>query len=506
MTVRDSIRSFASSLFFASLLLSCSTTGGAKSGHDSKDEFRAMFARAYYPGRSGQIMLVPREGDFITRTDAAYRFMHGSPWSYDASIPLLFYGPPYVRRGAYDDAASQQDIVPTLATVLGLEMPPTVSGRSLSAAVNASGGQPRVVFLIVLDGMRLDYLDRHRSSLPTLDRLQREGASFPNARVNFLPTVTALGHASIGTGADPRLHGIVLNTLYDELKGRPQSPYPDKSPRNLMVLTLADLWNLQTGGRAVIITQGGLFTAAAGLAGHGACLFNARPTILATYSSQGSWETNPDCYKLPEYLKNQKAQPLWESANGKWMGHDVSNPDAFSRSSLFSIFEGDAVVAMIENEPVGTDEVPDLVFVNLKVIDFVGHAYGPDSPEMEATLAEQDRQLGRIVQALEKKAGRDRFLIVVTADHGMPSEPASPRKRYYDTEVVKLLHARFDPDRHALVRHFEASNNELFIDIDRLRELGLKLADIRQYLETQPFVQAAFTEDEVKSVGRNGKR
>ena len=272
------------------------------------------------------------------------------------------------------------------------------------------------VLLIVLDGMRLDYLERHRSSLPTLDRLQREGAWFPSARVNFLPTVTALGHASIGTGADPQLHGIVLNTLFDQLKGRPQSPYPDKSPRNLMVLTLADLWNLQTGGRAVIITQGGIFAAAAGLAGHGACLFNARPTILASYSSQGSWETNPECYKLPEYLKDQKAQALWESVNGQWMGHDVSSADAFGRSALFSRFEGDALVAMIENEPIGADDVPDLVLANLKVIDFVGHAYGPDSAEMEATLAEQDRQIGRILQALEKKAGRDRFMIVLTAD------------------------------------------------------------------------------------------
>ncbi|MGZ6125955.1 MAG: hypothetical protein ACXWLR_13395, partial [Myxococcales bacterium] len=72
----------------------------------------------------------------------------------------------------------------------------------------------------------------------------------------------------------------------------------------------------------------------------------------------------------------------------------------------------------------------------------------------------------------------------------------------FDADVVKLLHARFDPDRRALVRHFEASNNELFIDMDRLRELGLTLADIKQYLETQPFIHAAFTEDEVKRAGR----
>jgi predicted AlkP superfamily pyrophosphatase or phosphodiesterase len=336
--------------------------------------------------------------------------------------------------------------------------------------------------------------------------LARQGAWFKNARVNFLPTVTALGHASIGTGADPRLHGIVLNTFFDELKGRAQSPYPDKSPRNLMVLTLADLWNLQTEGRAVIISQGSTFTAVAGLAGHGGCLLNARPTILATYSSQGGWETNPECYRLPEYLKDLKAQGLWESVQGKWMGHDVASAEAVARSSLFPKFEADAAVTMIENEPLGVDDVPDLVLVNLKAVDYVGHAYGPDSPEMAATLPEVDRQLGRIIQALEKKVGRDRFLAVVTADHGMPSEPRAPRSRNFDVDVIKLLHDKFDPERRSLVRHFEAWNNELFIDTNRLRELGLTLNGVAQYLEDQPFIYAAFTEDEVKRAASDGKR
>jgi predicted AlkP superfamily pyrophosphatase or phosphodiesterase len=118
--------------------------------------------------------------------------------------------------------------------------------------------------------------------LPTLNRLRRDGAWFSNARVNFLPTVTALGHATIGTGADPRVHGIVVNTAFDHITGKPQSPYPGMSPRTLMALTLADLWNLETDGHAVIIGQGSIFVAAAGLVGHGACLLNGRPTRSAT--------------------------------------------------------------------------------------------------------------------------------------------------------------------------------------------------------------------------------
>ncbi len=364
-----------------------------------------MYARAYYPGRSGQIMLVPRDGDFVTRNEPGYRFMHGSPWRYDANIPSLFFGPPFIRRGTYADIAVQQDIVPTLAKLLRLPLPPTVAGRSLGKALDSSAGRPRAILLVVLDGMRQDYFDQNREILPTLTRLRREGAWFSNARVNSLPTVTTIGHASIGTGADPCVHGIVVRTGFDSISRKPQSVYPDLSPRMLMALSLADLWNLETDGQAVIISQGSIFEAVAGLAGHGACLLNARPTILASYSAQGRGETNPECYKLPEYLKDQKSASLWEAAHGQWMGHDIANPGAVSHSGLFSKFEADALVAMIENEPVGADEVTDLLLVNLKTPDFVGHQFGPDSPEMRDTLAQQDRQLARILEALEKKSG-----------------------------------------------------------------------------------------------------
>jgi len=426
--------------------------------------------------------------------------MHGSPWDYDDKIPLLFFGSPFVRRGSYRDVATQQDIVPTLASLLKLRLPPSVSGRSLKRGLDSSADRPRVILLVVLDGMRLDYFDKHSASLPTLTRLRREGAWFSNARVNFLPTVTALAHASIGTGADPRVHGIVVNTFFDSVEGKPQSAYPGLAPNNLVALTLADLWNLQTNGRAVIISQGSSFTAVAGLAGHGACLLGARPTILASYSAEGSWETNSKCYKLPEYLKNQKSQQLWQAANGQWMGHDIANADAVSRSGLFPRFEADALVAMIENEPVGAGESTDLLLANLKAPDFVGHQYGPDSPELEATLAEQDRQLARILQALEKKAGSNHFLVVITADHGMPPEPQAPRKRYFNNDVVELVNKKFDPERAALVAHFEAWNDQLFIDKTRLRELGLNLSEIKGYLEAQPFIYAAYTEDEIQDV------
>src|SRR5688572_29915988 len=100
-------------------------SGDAKSSA-ARQRFLDMFARAYYPGRTGQLLIVPREGDFITRQDPNVGYMHGSPWSYDVSIPLMFAGPA-VKTGVFSIPAAQQDVAPTLAASLGVQMPPTAT-------------------------------------------------------------------------------------------------------------------------------------------------------------------------------------------------------------------------------------------------------------------------------------------------------------------------------------------------------------------------------------------
>ena len=56
---------------------------------------------------------------------------HGTPYSYDTHIPLVFAGQG-VRPGRYDAAVAMNDIAPTLATMLDVETPSGSSGRVLS--------------------------------------------------------------------------------------------------------------------------------------------------------------------------------------------------------------------------------------------------------------------------------------------------------------------------------------------------------------------------------------
>ena len=69
--------------------------------------------------------------------------------------------------------------------------------------------------VLVVDQMRGDYIDRYgRQWTGGLRRLVDEGAWFRQAGYPYLNTVTCVGHATIGTGALPRTHGMVLNEWY----------------------------------------------------------------------------------------------------------------------------------------------------------------------------------------------------------------------------------------------------------------------------------------------------
>ena len=466
-------------------------------------QFLEMFARAYYPGRSGQIMLVPEPGNIpLEPNDPFYRFMHGSPWDYDVEIPLILHGQGHIRQGVFDAPVTHRDIAPTIASLLNVPTPATMSGTPLIASLANAAEPPRIVFVAVLDGARRDFFDRFVDDLPTLNWLKNEGAWYSQARIDYLPSLTSVGHASIATGAEPRVHGVVANTMYDRRSARPSGPFPDLSPASLYALTIADLWNLNTQGDAVIIGQGTTARATIPMAGHGGCLVSAQSTIMAMFDGTfGGWVTNDECYRLPSYVANDKADRLWQ-AGETWLGHEIHDSSTLLRTGRFITYQVDALVSMIEREQVGKDEVPDLILANFKTLDYIGHRWGPDSDELAEALRDLDRELGRVIGALESAAGDNGFVTIIVSDHGTPGEPEEPEHaRYYITDIIEAVHDRFDPtERRVILFYGDPADNQFFVDRSRLENLGFNLESVATYLEALPYIFSAYTEDEVAAV------
>ncbi len=156
---------FVRTLTIALLLLLLAPLG-ARAQTDERprdDPFLEMWARSFYPGRSGDIMLVPREGDILTsETDP---FMHGSPWGYDTQVPMILYGPGRIRSGRYAATASHQDLGATLISILGLINRPEATGHVLETTLMPVSSPPRIVAVFVLDAFRYDFLERYADQL-----------------------------------------------------------------------------------------------------------------------------------------------------------------------------------------------------------------------------------------------------------------------------------------------------------------------------------------------------
>ena len=476
--------------------------GGAGGRPDvGREQVVEALARGWFPGRVGDIAVIPDPRATITYRSESNRFMHGGPWPHDSDLPLLLHGASFFRPGVYDAPASHQDVGATVTELLGLPRWSGATGRPLREAFADGGeaGRPGLVAVLVLDALRSDYLERKADLLPNLGRLAEEGARFANARVDYLPTNTSTAHSTIATATDPAIHGIVGNGLYDRRTGESSLAYEGAAPYNLMALTFADRWSVATRGRAEIVAQAGTDYPAVALAGHGACILAGHPPWMAYYDSGGgAWRTNEDCYRLPPAVAELHFGPRLDAAGRTWMGHELDSYGEARRSSHFAAFEGEAAVALIEGSAFGEDDITDLFLANLKSTDYVSHKYGPFSPEMDATLAELDGWLGRIAAALEAKAGPDGLALIVTADHGMPDAPASDDLWVTYDDVTAWLNERVDPGGPGVVEYYEGSENQMFLDHARLEALGLAPDDIARTLEESPAVGFAITEDAVR--------
>ncbi len=100
--------------------------------HAFPELLRSKVELAYFPQRSGDLMYILKPYWILDGSPTGTN--HGSPWDYDAHIPLLIFGKDVVP-GTYAVEAAPVDLVPTLAALLGIEFPPSRQGKVLKEAL-----------------------------------------------------------------------------------------------------------------------------------------------------------------------------------------------------------------------------------------------------------------------------------------------------------------------------------------------------------------------------------
>jgi predicted AlkP superfamily pyrophosphatase or phosphodiesterase len=82
--------------------------------------------RGYYPGRSGDVVFVPQPFHVISIMAGGTN--HGTPYSYDQQVPVVFAGKG-VKPGTHMQELSVTDVAPTLAALLELGAPASAEGQ-----------------------------------------------------------------------------------------------------------------------------------------------------------------------------------------------------------------------------------------------------------------------------------------------------------------------------------------------------------------------------------------
>lgn len=333
-------------------------------------------------------------------------------------------------------------------------------------ATPASLARPKLVVGIVVDQMRWDYLYRFydRYGAGGFKRMLNEGFTCENTYINYIPTVTAIGHTTLYTGSVPAIHGIAGNDFIIQATGKTMYCAGDStvesvgsttaagrmSPRNLLASTITDELKLATNFRSKVIgvalkDRGAILPA--GHAANAAYWFDDAngSWISSTYymNSLPSWVSAFNAQKLPARYLKQDWNTLYpihtyvqSSADdnryeGKY-GTATTTTFPVKTSQLFTetnyglirstpygnTLTADFARAVVENENMGGGAVTDFLTVSFSSTDYMGHKMGINSIEIEDTYLRLDRDLASFFAFLDKKLGKGSYTVFLSADHG----------------------------------------------------------------------------------------
>jgi hypothetical protein len=96
-------------------------------GRAMEDQVGRRVMNGFYVRRSADIFILLEPYWMF----ATHGTTHGTTFSYDAHVPVIFMGPG-IKNGRYNEPVAVNDIAPTLATLLGLETPSGSVGHVLT--------------------------------------------------------------------------------------------------------------------------------------------------------------------------------------------------------------------------------------------------------------------------------------------------------------------------------------------------------------------------------------
>jgi predicted AlkP superfamily pyrophosphatase or phosphodiesterase len=405
----------------------------------------------------------------------------------------------------------------------------------ISWAEGKATTKPKLVLQITVDQFRGDLPTRYLDRLGQggLRYLLEQGTYYTNAHYRHANTETAVGHATLFTGADPAIHGLVGNewinpstgeSVYNteddrhHLIGKSPKPHQGVSPRNLLASTIGDELVVSNAGQSRVFSVS--------IKDRGAIIPGGHAGKAFWYSkSSGEFVTSTYYYdEYPEWVKkwnetkpaDQYRGKTWELLNDRstYLAGEMDDrpyeanlpplgrtfPHQFGDNKyLYLILSltpvGDELTldftkTLVENENIGQGDHVDFLAVSFSSTDYIGHLFGPSSLESEDNILRLDHTLAELFKFIDKKVGLKNTLIVLSADHGAPEAPEYMTSlgmeagrfdfTYFREQgpLNKVLKKRFGRDD-LIATH---SHPYLYLNLDAIAEAKLDIKEVEHFI------------------------
>jgi Type I phosphodiesterase / nucleotide pyrophosphatase len=427
------------------------------------------------------------------------------------------------------------------------------------AATASASERPRLVVFISVDQFRRDYIERYGARWTSgLARLLKDGAVFDQAAYPYFHTITCPGHATMSTGVYPATHGVPPNTWWDR-SGRdltctddpgakaighragPKAPTGGHSAHLLRAPTLADVLRQQLTPTPRVVSMSIKPRAAIMLAGHAgdAVLWytpEGGPTTSTAYTGSaipfvkkfaqnnptpaeltGEWKKllPDDAYQNEDDGPGEHPPDGWTStfphpltqtrADGQVMSYWQSTPAA-------DAFLAHLAMAAVDELKLGREHLYYLA-VSFSEVDTTGHAFGPDSHEIQDVLLRLDRSIGELLDHLDAKVGKGRYVVALTGDHGVAPLPERRKSQGEDAGRVNVKPLAIELDAALSARWGKGTyvSRILYTDIyfapgiyARLEKDAAAMAEVIGIIERTPGVAKAFRTDQITAAPAPG--
>jgi hypothetical protein len=430
-------------------------------------------------------------------------------------------------------------------------------------------GGPKLLLLVVFDQMRGDYLQRWYDlySPDGFRKLTSEGTWFTNCHYPYSMTVTGAGHATLGTGCTPSQHGIIENDWFDRNEGRMvycaslgmrYATVPPTtrrsltyvgggSPERLLVPTVGEVVKSATHQRGKVI--------GISLKDRGAILPTGRGAdICYWFDDNGGNFVTSEYYadRLPRYmtrfntlkLANRWFDQPWTRfrsdldyvtysgpddvqgegpgiMQGRTFPHSMNGGDRTTTQRFYdAVYTSPygneltwaAARMLIDNEKLGQGDATDYLVISYSSNDAIGHVWGPDSQEVLDVTLRSDLIVAEMIRFLDTKLGRDRYLMVMSADHGICQLPEVARKEGKDAGRINAGQEVADLEKYLSSQYglhgkwIEAPPGAgIYLRYSTLRNAEKSRMEIENavagWLKRRPYVEAVYTRSQLLSGG-----